>query len=84
MVMKKMMQMTIDNDIVQVWNSLWSGLRIAVANSSEGLTLLQGVVVVVVVVVVNALIRIVMVTMIAINRGQTCSRPMRDHLVRPS
>ena len=80
--MKKMMQMTIDNDIVQVWNSLWSGLRIAVANSSEGLTIV--VVVVVVVVVVNALIRIVMVTMIAINRGQTCSRPMRDHLVRPS
>ena len=83
MVMKKMMQMTIDNDIVQVWNSLWSGLRIAVANSSEGLTIVQGVVVVVVV-VVNALIRIVMVTMIAINRGQTCSRLMRDHLVRPS
>ena len=78
--MKKMMQMTIDNDIVQVWNSLWSGLRIAVANSSEGLTIVQGVVVV----VMNALIRIVMVTMIAINRGQTCSRPMRDHLVRPS
>ena len=74
-----MMQMTIDNDIVQVWNSLWSGLRIAVANSSEGLTIVQGVVVV----VMNALIRIVMVTMIAINRGQTCSRPMRDHLVRP-
>ena len=78
--MKKMMQMTIDNDIGQVWNSLWSGLRIAVANSSEGLTIVQGVVVV----VMNALIRIVMVTMIAINRGQTCSRPMRDHLVRPS
>ena len=78
--MKKMMQMTIDNDIVQVWNSLWSGLRIAVANSSEGLTIVQGVVVV----VMNALIRIVMVTMIAINRGQTCSRPMRNHLVRPS
>ena len=78
--MKKMMQMTIDNDIVQVWNSLWSGLRIAVANSSEGLTIVQGVVVV----VMNALIRIVMVTMIAINRGQTCSRPMKDHLVRPS
>ena len=78
--MKKMMQMTIDNDIVQVWNSLWSGLRIAVANSSEGLTIVQGVVVV----VMNALIRIVMVTMIAINRGQTCSRLMRDHLVRPS
>ena len=81
--MKKMMQMTIDNDIVQVWNSLWSGLRIAVANSSEGLTFVQGVVVVVVV-VMNALIRIVMVTMIAINRGQTCSRPMRDNLVTPS
>ena len=82
MVMMKMIQMTIDDDIVQVWNSLWSGLRIAVANSSEGLTIVQGVVVVVV--VMNALIRIVMVTMIAINRGQTCSRPMRDHLVRPS
>ena len=80
--MKKMMQMTIDNDIVQVWNSLWSGLRIAVANSSEGFTIVQGVVVVVV--VMNALIRIVMVTMIAINRGQTCSRPIRDHFVRPS
>ena len=78
--MMKMIQITTDNDVVQVWNSLWSGLRIAVANSSEGLTIVQGVVVVVV--VMNALI--VMVTMIAINRGQTCSRPMRDHLVRPS
>ena len=82
MVMMKMIQMTIDDDIVQVWNSLWSGLRIAVANSSEGLTIVQGVVVAVV--MLYAGLRIVMVTMIAINRGQTCSRPMRDHLVRPS